>query len=72
MSDIAMIALSKLIPGRRNVRKTRLALSIGELAASIQAHGLLQNLVAAATDSGRYSVEAGGRRLKALRKLAKR
>lgn len=71
MSNIQMIALSKLVPGRRNVRKTRPAMSINELAASIAAHGLLQNLVVAETDTGRFSVEAGGRRLRALRKLAK-
>lgn len=71
MTDITMIALSKLVPGRRNVRKTKPAMSIPELAASIHAHGLLQNLVVAETENGRYSVEAGGRRLKALRKLAK-
>lgn len=71
MSDITMIALSKLVPGRRNVRKTKPAMSIGELAASIAAHGLLQNLVVSEADKGRFSVEAGGRRLKALRKLAK-
>lgn len=71
MTDINMIALSKLVPGRRNVRKTKPAMSIDELAASIAAHGLLQNLVVCEADKGRYSVEAGGRRLKALRKLAK-
>jgi ParB family chromosome partitioning protein len=71
MSDITMIALSKLVPGRRNVRKTQPAMSIGELAASIASVGLLQNLIVSAADKGRYSVEAGGRRLKALRKLAK-
>jgi len=71
MTDITMIALSKLVPGQRNVRKTKPAMSIAELAASIAAHGLLQNLVVSEADKGRYSVEAGGRRLKALRKLAK-
>lgn len=71
MTDITMIALSKLVPGQRNVRKTKPAMSIDELAASIAAHGLLQNLVVSEADKGRYSVEAGGRRLKALRKLAK-
>ena len=45
MTDITMIALSKLVPGQRNVRKTKPAMSIDELAASIAAHGLLQNLV---------------------------
>ena len=71
MTDINMIALPKLVPGRRNVRKTKPAMSIDELAASIATHGLLQNLVVSEAEKGRYSVEAGGRRLKALRKLAK-
>ena len=71
MTDITMIALSKLVPGRRNVRKTKPAMSIDQLAASIAAVGLLQNLVVCETEKGRYSVEAGGRRLKALKKLAK-
>jgi ParB family chromosome partitioning protein len=71
MTDITMIALSKLVPGRRNVRKTKPAMSIDELAASIASHGLLQNLVVSEADKGRYSVEAGGRRLKALKRLAK-
>lgn len=71
MSDITMIALSKLVPGRANVRKTKPAISIDELAASISSHGLLQNLVVAPSENGRYSVEAGGRRLRALKKLAK-
>jgi len=61
MTDITMIALSKLVPGQRNVRKTKPAMSIDELAASIAAHGLLQNLIVSEADKGRYSVEAGGR-----------
>jgi ParB family transcriptional regulator, chromosome partitioning protein len=41
MTDITMIALSKLVPGRRNVWKTKPAMSIDKLAASIAAHGPL-------------------------------
>ena len=33
MTDITMIALSKLVPGQRNVRKTKPAMSVDELAA---------------------------------------
>ena len=50
MTDITMIALSKLVPGQRNVRKTKPAMSVDELAASIAAHGLLQNLVVSEAD----------------------
>ncbi|SDP37516.1 ParB family protein [Paracidovorax cattleyae] len=56
----------------RNVRKTP-RMSIPELAASIQRVGLLQNLIViAAADGEHYEVVAGGRRLAALKLLAKR
>lgn len=71
MTDITMIALSKLIESEDNVRKTNRKGGVGELAASIKAHGLLQSLVVRATDTGKYAVVAGGRRLRALRLLAK-
>jgi ParB family chromosome partitioning protein len=48
-------------------------MSISELAASIQRVGLLQNLIVTATADGeRYDVVAGGRRLAALKLLAKK
>ena len=48
-------------------------MSIPELAASIQRVGLLQNLIVTATTDGeRYEVVAGGRRLTALKLLAKK
>jgi ParB family chromosome partitioning protein len=48
-------------------------MSIPELAASIQRVGLLQNLIVTATADGeRYEVVAGGRRLAALKLLAKK
>ncbi len=48
-------------------------MSIPELAASIQRVGLLQNLIVTATaDCERYEVVAGGRRLAALKLLAKK
>ena len=48
-------------------------MSIPELAASIQRVGLLQNLIViAAADGEHYEVVAGGRRLAALKLLAKK
>ena len=42
--NIQPIPLNRLIPSPANVRKTGASVSIEELAASIAAHGLLQNL----------------------------
>lgn len=57
----------------RNVRKTAPRMSIPELAASIQRVGLLQNLIVIpAADGLHYEVVAGGRRLAALKLLAKK
>lgn len=73
-----MIPLSKLAPSDANVRKTGRDAGVDELAASIAAHGLLQNLTvrpltdADGTESGKFEVVAGGRRLAALKLLAKR
>ncbi|CAH2606404.1 protein of unknown function (plasmid) [Rhodovastum atsumiense] len=69
---IKTIPLSQLVPSPANVRKTGAASGLGELAASIEAHGLLQNLQVRPTESGRFEVVAGGRRLAALKLLAKR
>lgn len=71
MTEITMIALSKLIESEDNVRKTDRRGGIGELAASIRSHGLIQSVVVHATETGRFAVVAGGRRLRALRLLAK-
>ena len=68
---IEMIPLNKLIPSAANVRKTGALTGIEELAASIKAHGLLQNLHVQAASGGKYEVVAGGRRLAALMRLAK-
>jgi len=54
------------------VRKTGAKIGIEELAASIEAHGLLQNLQVMEAASGTFEVVAGGRRLAALKLLAKR
>ena len=74
---IEMIPLNQLTPSQSNVRKTNVAAGIEELAASIEAHGLLQNLTVRAAPKGKFEVVAGGRRLAALtilrrqKKLAK-
>jgi ParB family chromosome partitioning protein len=66
------IPLTQLIPSPLNVRKTGVKDGIPALAASIAAHGLLQNLsVRPASGEGLFEVVAGGRRLAALQLLAK-
>lgn len=72
--NLILVQLSRLVsrPTGRNVRKTP-RMSIPELAASVQRVGLLQNLIVTATADGeRYAVVAGGRRLAALKLLAKK
>ncbi|WP_333630748.1 ParB/RepB/Spo0J family partition protein [Agrobacterium cavarae] len=71
MMTIQTIALNKLVPSKDNVRKTGTTDGIAELAASIAAHGLQQNLNVKPTGNDRYEVVAGGRRLRALKQLAK-
>jgi ParB family chromosome partitioning protein len=68
--NIQMIPLNKLIPSPANVRKTASGAGIEELAASIAAHGLLQNLQVRHAPKGKFEVVAGGRRLAALKVLA--
>jgi ParB family chromosome partitioning protein len=72
---IRMVPVSMLVSSEKNVRKTG-GQSIDELAASIRAHGLLQNLSAYAIDKGhptyevvRFEVVAGNRRLRAIKQL---
>ncbi len=72
--NLILVPLSRLAlrPTDRNVRKTP-RMSIPELAASIQRVGLLQNLIVIpAADGEHYEVVAGGRRLAALKLLAKK
>ncbi|WP_275760222.1 ParB/RepB/Spo0J family partition protein [Ralstonia pseudosolanacearum] len=72
--NLILVPLSRLVlrPTGRNVRMTP-RVSIPELAASIQRVGLLQNLIViAAADGEHYEVVAGGRRLAALKLLAKK
>jgi ParB family chromosome partitioning protein len=67
----ALIPLNKLTTWDGNVRKTAGAdTALAELAASIEAHGLLQSLVVRREKNGAYAVVAGGRRLAALQLLS--
>jgi ParB family transcriptional regulator, chromosome partitioning protein len=70
--NIQMIPLDALVPSPANVRKTGSKIGIDELASSIAAHGLLQNLQVRPIADDRYQVVAGKRRLAALKLLAKR
>lgn len=65
------VPVSKLVVHDDNVRRTDKRADIETLAASIAAHGLLQNLSVVRLDDGRYAVVAGARRLAALRLLVK-
>ncbi|HEX3810305.1 MAG TPA: ParB/RepB/Spo0J family partition protein [Rhizomicrobium sp.] len=77
-SVIRDIPLNKLVPSKDNVRKAYSPASVAELAASILKHKLLQNPVVrterdeSGTETGKFEVTAGGRRLAALKLLAKR
>lgn len=66
------IPLNKMILSPRNVRKTNGDEDIESLADSIASKGLLQNLVVSESieHPGKYEVDAGGRRLRALQLLA--
>jgi ParB family transcriptional regulator, chromosome partitioning protein len=73
-SKIRNIALSQLVLSPANVRRTP-ATPAEDMAleASIRAHGIKQNLIVHPTpidNQGLYEVDAGGRRLKILQKLA--
>ena len=71
MTNTISIPLNQLASWDGNVRKTAAAdTALAELAASISAHGLLNNLVVRKEKGGRFAVIAGGRRLQALQHLA--
>jgi len=65
---IRTIPLGKLMPSPRNVRRTVDREADLQLKSDIEARGLLQNLVVAPSKKprGRFTVEAGGRRFRAL------
>ena len=69
---IRTIPLNKLMPSPRNVRRTTDEQADLQLKADIEARGLLQNLVVAPAKKpkGRFTVEGGGRRYRALASLA--
>jgi ParB family chromosome partitioning protein len=70
-TTLQTIPLNKLVVSTVNVRKTDRKADIPALAASITSHGLLQNLSVVPADDGKFTVIAGGRRLAALKMLAK-
>ncbi|MGX5805314.1 ParB/RepB/Spo0J family partition protein [Bradyrhizobium sp. Arg314] len=66
------IPLGKLVPCKSNVRRITDKGDRAALAASIEHHGLIQNLVVRKAEKGnKYEVVAGGRRLDALTLLMK-
>lgn len=69
--SIQMIPLNRLVPSPRNVRRVNKKVDIDALAASIASRGLLQNLCVVAAEDDTFEVDAGGRRLAALKKLAR-
>ena len=73
-TEIRWIPLRNLEPSDRNARTTAApAEAMRELEASLEAHGLLENLVVRAEGDGKtFRVVGGGRRLQALRTLAKK
>lgn len=69
---IPTVSLGQLVPSQSNVRRVNAVSGIAELADSIEAHGLIQNIVVRRADKGsKYEVVAGARRLAALRLLLK-
>ncbi|HLN24509.1 MAG TPA: ParB/RepB/Spo0J family partition protein, partial [Patescibacteria group bacterium] len=78
MTILKDIPLNKLVPSAANVRRTGREAGLDDLAASIAAHGLLQSLAVRplldeqGQDTGKFEVIGGGRRLAALKLLAKR
>jgi len=63
---IKTIPLNKLVQSPRNVRRHADAAADAELKASIAAHGLLQNLIVRPAAKGKFEVEAGERRRRAM------
>lgn len=72
MSALQLIPLNKLVESDDNVRRTERKRDIDTLAASIAAHGLLQNLTVTAREDGKFAVVAGARRHAALKLLVRR
>ncbi|CDZ41679.1 ParB domain protein nuclease, partial CDS, partial [Neorhizobium galegae bv. officinalis] len=71
-TNIRHIPLSKLVPSAANVRRVNSTAGVSELADSIKAHSLIQNLTVRKAKKGdKFEVVAGARRLAALRLLVK-
>ncbi len=68
---IEQIPLSRLVPSKANVRRVNAGIGVSELADSIEALGLIQNLTVRKAKKGKYEVVAGSRRLAALNLLVK-
>jgi ParB family chromosome partitioning protein len=71
MTNKDTITLDRLTAWKGNVRRTGARDGISELAASIEAHGLLQSLVVRKNARGKFEIIAGRRRYLALKSLAK-
>ena len=67
---IKSIPLNKLVQSPRNVRRHTDPAADAELKASIAARGLLQNLIVRPAAKGKFEVEAGERRRRAMLALA--
>jgi ParB family chromosome partitioning protein len=71
VSEIQMLPLNKLELSPKNVRKVKPSeTDDAELLASIRENGVKQNLAGYEDGKGGYLIDAGGRRLKALKQLA--
>jgi ParB family chromosome partitioning protein len=69
--DLRLIPLDQLELSRLNVRKVAASVTDdAELLVSIRENGIKQNLVVHVVPDGKFAVDAGGRRLKALKQLA--
>jgi ParB family chromosome partitioning protein len=70
-AGFAHIPLNRLTVSDQNIRRTDRKADLEALAASIRSLGLLQNLSVTRASDDRFTVVAGGRRLAALKALAK-
>jgi ParB family chromosome partitioning protein len=68
-STAQLIEAGRLVRSPLNARRTETRMGMGELKASLLAHGLMQNLVVTDAGDGTYRVIAGGRRLQAIHAL---
>ena len=67
MTDIRSISLSALELSPLNARKTRTKEAVEAMAASLEAHGLIQAIVVHPLDGNKFGVAIGGTRLEAFR-----